>query len=360
MMTKTYRSIDQAKIKILCDTICDHIDNLLDYFDLEYKNNGKFISLSCPVHGGDNKTAINIYPEGDSYRGNWKCRTHQCEKTFKGSIIGFIRGVLSHKEFGWEESGNKTVTFDDALKFASEFVNLDIDNIKIDKTKKNKQNFISQVSILTDNQSVSNKPLLTRAKIRQILKLPSNYFLGRGFSEEILNKYDIGDCLNKQREMSGRAVVPIYDNDHKFMIGCSGRSIDNNIKPKWKHSDGFKAENCLYNFWYAKEYISSLREVILVESPGNVWKLEMAGIHNSLAMFGSSLTDRQRTLLDTSGAMTIIAITDSDTAGEEARKQIEKKCGKTYNIKHIRVSKNDIAELSIQEIETEIKRNIKI
>jgi 5S rRNA maturation endonuclease (ribonuclease M5) len=359
MMTKTYHSIDQTKIKILCDSICDNIDDLLSHFDLEYKNNGKFISLSCPIHGGDNKTAINIYPEGESYRGNWKCRTHQCEKTFKGSIIGFIRGVLSHKQHGWQENGNKTVTFNDALKFASDFVDLDIENMKMDNTQKNKQNFVSQVSILTSQQQVSNKPLLTRNKIRQILNLPSQYFLDRGFSAEILDKYDIGDCLNKKREMGGRAVVPIYDNNHKFMIGCSGRSIDSNIKPKWKHSDGFKAENSLYNFWYAKDHISSLREVILVESPGNVWKLEMAGIHNGLAMFGSSLTDRQKTLLDTSGAMTIMIITDSDDAGEEARKQISKKCEKTYNIKHIRVSKNDIAELSIKEIEIEIKSKIK-
>jgi DNA primase len=316
--------------------------------------------MSCPIHGGDNITALNLYPEGDTYRGNWKCRTHQCEKIFKSSIIGFIRGVLSHQQHGWSEDGDKAVPFSEALKFASDFVDLDLDNIKINKTQKNKQSFISQVSILTTDTNANKKAEISRKQIRQLLKLPSAYFLRRGFSTEILDKYDVGDCLNPKREMYNRAVVPIYDMSHKFMVGCTGRAIDDNLKPKWKHSDGFKAENNLYNFWYAKEHIAKLREVILVESPGNVWKLEMAGIHNSVAMFGANLADKQKMILDTSGAMTIIVITDNDNAGEEARKQIQKKCEKIYNIQHIRVSQNDIAELTIDQINTEIKDRIRI
>jgi DNA primase len=356
MTTMISPSVDQNKIKILCDTICDDIDRLMDHFNLEYKRNSKFISLSCPIHGGDNPGAINIYPDGERYRGNWKCRTHQCEKVFMGSIIGFIRGILSRNNYEWEKEGDKTASFAEALRFASDFVNLDLEEIKVNKSQKNKQNFISQVSLLkTSNEEES--PVIhkiTRAQIRKSLKVPSNYFLSRGFSTEILDKYDVGDCLNTKKEMFDRAVVPIYDNNHKNMIGCTGRAI-HNIKPKWKHSDGFRAENCLYNFWYAKEHIKKMREVILVESPGNVWALESHGIHNSLAMFGSNLSDKQKMILDISGAMTIIVLTDSDEAGEAARSLIEKKCSKIYNIKHIRVSANDVAELTPEQIQIEIK-----
>lgn len=362
MMTKKYRSIDQNKLKILCDHICDNIYDLLDHFELEYKNNTKFISLNCPIHGGDNPTAINIYPEGDTYRGNWKCRTHKCEETFKGSIIGFIRGILSHTQHDWSVSGDPTVSFQEAVEFATNFAKLDLNKIKIDKGTKNKNNFISQVSIL--NQKISpvkciDGKKITRTNVQQSLQIPSKYFLNRGFSEQILNKYDIGDCTNPNKEMVDRAVVPIYDTEHMFLLGCSGRTtIDS--KPKWKHSYGFKAEDCLYNFWYAKEHILKSRTAILVESPGNVWKLEMAGIHNSLAIFGSSLSDKQKLLLDTSGAMCLIIITDNDEAGELARQQIDKKCSKIYNIKHIRISKNDIADMSIEEINSEIKTKLGI
>lgn len=359
MMTKKSPLIDQNKIKILCDHICDNIYDLLDHFDLEYKNNTKFISLSCPIHGGDNPTAINIYPEGDSYRGNWKCRTHKCEEIFKGSIIGFIRGILSRSKYGWTNPGDDTASFKEAIDFATDFTKLDLNKIKIDRNKKNKVSFISQVSILkqnTDTQenSAQSPKRISRDNVKQLLQIPSSYFVSRGFDPDILIKYDIGDCKTEGKEMSGRAVVPVYDNFHTFLIGCSGRAIIATDKPKWRHSFGFKAEDSLYNFWYAKDHILSSRTAILVESPGNVWKLEMAGIHNSLAMFGSNLTDKQKLLLDTSGAMNLVIITDNDEAGESARQQIEKKCSKIYNIQHIRVSKNDIGDMTIDEINNEI------
>lgn len=364
MMIKKSRSIDQNKIKILCDHVCDNIYELLDYFDLEYKNNTKFISLSCPIHGGDNPTAINIYPEGDSYRGNWKCRTHKCEETFKGSIIGFIRGILSHSKYSWNNPGDATVSFEEAIEFATNFTKLDLNKIKVDKGKKNKDSFISQVSILKQNininESTPNPNKITRSSVQKLLKVPSQYFMARGFDEQILIKYDVGDCSTAGKEMNGRAVVPVYDNSHSYLIGCSGRSTNDIEKPKWKHSFGFKAEDCLYNFWYAKEHISNSRTAIIVESPGNVWKLEMSGIHNSIGIFGSNLTDKQKLLLDTSGAMQLIVITDNDDAGESARVQIDKKCSKIYNIKHIRISKNDIGDMSIEEINREIKPNIGI
>lgn len=361
MMTKKYRSIDQNKLKILCDHICDNIYDLLDHFELEYKNNTKFISLHCPIHGGDNATALNIYPEGDTYRGNWKCRTHKCEEVFKGSIIGFIRGILSRNHYGWTNAGDTTASFQEAVDFATDFAKLDLQKIKIDKGQKNKHNFVSSVSILNQNTQttvIDEKPKITRSSVTKLLNIPSQYFLDRGFSRDILHKYDVGDCMTPGKEMYNRAVVPVYDNTHSFLLGCSGRTT-NNESPKWKHSFGFRAEDCLYNFWYAKQHIKNSREVILVESPGNVWKLEMADIHNSVAMFGSNLTDKQKLLLDTSGAMALIVITDNDDAGELARQQIEKKCAKIYNIKHIRVSTNDIADMSVEEIHNEITTKIR-
>jgi len=378
-MKKKYCSIDQNKLKILCDHLCDNVCDLLDHFELEYKQNQKFISMSCPIHGGDNMSAINLYYVGDSYRGNWKCRTHQCEKYFQSSIIGFVRGILSKKKYDWSQEGDQIVTFSETLQFVKDFTNLDPSKIRISTKDKEKHDFINSLSILTTAPKILTNNHLVRNDVRKLLRIPSEYFASRGFSPEILNKYDVGDCLNAHKEMSKRAVVPIYDIDYKYMIGCTGRSIylkcnkckcyhetssacpDNEKKwlfPKWKHSKGFSAENSLYNFWFAKEQIQKSRTAILVESPGNVWKLEDCGIHNSLGMFGSNLNNKQKMLLDISGAMTLIIITDSDEAGESARQQIENKCKKTYNIKHIRVSKNDIAELNTEEIEKEILEKI--
>lgn len=366
-------SMDQNQLKNICDNLCDNIESILDHFGLEYKINNKFVSMPCPIHGGDNDGAINLYYVGESYRGNWKCRTHHCDEIFKSSIIGFIRGILSHRDKGWEKSGDNFVSFDDTIKY----INDNFKDLKSISSNINhdQNNFVTQSKILSSKIEKINIGV-KRKHIIDNLEIPSKYFLSRGFSKDILIKYDIGDCNTYGKEMYRRAVVPVYDDNYEYMVGCSGRSInhkcdscgafhssdyacpdpDNRWKYcKWKHSVGFKSQESLYNFWFAKEHIQSLGEAIVVESPGNVWKLEENNINNSVALFGSHMTDKQKMLLDTSGAMKLILILDNDDAGNKARDIIHKKCDRTYNIQDIHITKNDIAEMSSEEIQKEIK-----
>ena len=44
--------------------------------------------------------------------------------------------------------------------------------------------------------------------------------MSRGFTKNILIKYDVGECLQYGKEMSYRAVVPIYDinNEYAFLF----------------------------------------------------------------------------------------------------------------------------------------------
>ena len=122
---QTFRSYSQYQLKKLSDTICDDIEHLLSALNInEYKMLDKMIVMQCPIHGGDNNSAFNLYHTGDTYRGNWKCRTHGCESLFKSSILGFIRGCLSHQN-GWSQNGDEVVSFADALEFAIKFTKTD-------------------------------------------------------------------------------------------------------------------------------------------------------------------------------------------------------------------------------------------
>lgn len=365
---------DQHKLKVVCDEVCDNIDALLNGFDLEYKYTNKFITMSCPIHGGDNTSAFNLYPEGDHYRGNWKCRTHGCDKIFKGSVIGFIRGVISHQQYGWRKDGDDMCSFKEAVEYATKFINKDLSAIKISRTDKNKKQFTNVVNYLS-NDTVAPTSQIKREHIISSLQIPSTYYLNRNYSADILKKYDVGLCDKPGKEMSDRVVVPIYNNDYQYMIGCTGRSIfekcdkckayhnpahhcpstDNLWKfPKWKHSNNFKSQNALYNFWFAQKPILDSGIVIIVESPGNVWRLEENNIHNSVAIFGSSLSDRQKILLDSSGAMSIVILTDNDEAGHKAAQQIKSKCQNTYRVFIPKITKSDVGEMSKEEIKTEI------
>jgi hypothetical protein len=371
-----YRSTNnQHKLKVLCDMLCDDIENILDAFDIDYKHNGKMLTMSCPIHSGDNPSAINIYPDGDTYRGNWKCRTHNCEEIFKGSIIGFIRGIISNKKYNWQKSGDNMCPFNEAVEFCTKFLNKSLQDIKISSTQKDKQNFTNTINYLVAPKA-EFKDQIARPTIRQSLSLIPDYYINRGYSKEILDRYDVGLCTKEGKEMSGRIVVPIYDNDHEYMIGCTGRSIydkctkcqsfhnpelacpdqENKWKySKWKHNNGFKAQEYLYNFWFAKPHITETSYAIIVESPGNVWKLEENGIHNSVAIFGTNLSTRQKLLLDASGAMSLFIIMDKDDAGKKAAETIYSKCSKTYKVYNINISKNDIGEMTEEEINNEIK-----
>jgi len=380
-MMKKSLSNDQDKYKILCDLLCDNIDDLLSHFEITYKHSGKMVSMACPIHQGDNSSALNLYVEGDSYRGNWKCRTHQCEKTFKGSIIGFIRGLLSYQKHNWSKDGDKMVSFEETIQFVSKFLNKDLSTIKICKVSKNKNTFTNAINqIAIQNNQLNIEKTLNREKARSLLDIPSEYYLNRGFSKSILDKYDVGLCTNPKREMYNRTVVPIYDLDHEYVIGCTGRSIFEKcpkcsyfhnhqdecpsqdklyLYSKWKHSLNFKSQNSLYNIWFAKKHIQETGIVILVESPGNVWKLEENNIHNSVGIFGCSLSDKQKMILDSTGAMTIILLMDNDEAGRKASAQIKEKCENTYKVYCPEISKNDIAEMTPVEIEQQIKTFIR-
>ena len=93
--------------------------------------------------------------------------------------------------------------------------------------------------------------------------------------------------------------------------------------------------------------------IILVESPGNVWRLEEEGIHNSVAIFGTTLNDEQKYLIDSSGALTIILIMDNDDAGQEAAEKIIKQCNRTYRVYNIKVG-SDVADMNTNEITEDI------
>jgi len=355
IIKKTFPSYNQYQLKELSDAVCDDIENLLITLGIEdYKILDKMVIMPCPIHSGDNASAFNLYYQGDSYRGNWKCRTHQCEGLFKSSIIGFIRGCLSRIKKNWTKPGDDMISFNEAVEYAVQFSKHNVRAISTPKKDQEKHTFVNTINYITKNNTKTTNQI-ARSTVVKSLQIPSSYFQSRNFSKKILAKYDVGECITSGREMYNRAVVPIYDQDHKYMIGCTGRTI-NNETPKWRHSKGFSANESLYNFWYAKEHIKTLGGVVLVESPGNVWRLEEAGIHNSVAIFGSSLGDKQKMLLDISGAMTIVTLMDNDEAGKKAADQILQKCQRTYNVKHIQlVDYPDVAEMPLEKVVKDIK-----
>lgn len=366
-------SISQEKMNALGFMVALRIDELLESLDVFLQYSGNKLIGPCPIHGSTRHRSFNMYPEGESVPGYWVCRSHHCERIFKPTIIGFTRGVLSHQQ-GWEKSGQPMVTFAATLNWLTKFVGQELSSIKIDPDEVERRRFAAQVHTLTKTQIVPGHSL-TSQDVRQNLKIPARFFLERGFSPEILDKYDVGLCDKQGKEMSGRVVVPVYDDKKLWLVGCLGRSTypecsrcetyHNPVEQcplessqwlfaKWKNSKNFDTSQYLYNYWSAKRHIQESKVVVLVEGPGDVWRLEEAGIHNAVALFGCELHDPQQILLETSGAMSVVLLLDNDDPGRYAKQVLKDYLNRFYKVYIPDFDGKDVGELSVEVIRQRI------
>jgi len=280
-----------------------------------------------------------------------------------------IRGGLSHLRYGWKSAGDRTVSFDATVEFLLEKFDLKFSKLSGATHSQDHQEFCKLINTLS-HQDTPSSGIVTKDFYRSKVDIPSQYYLQRGYSIEVLDDYDVGTCKTYKKPMYNRATVPVYDASGEHIIGFTGRSIfgvcdecksyhdpskDCYFFPKWKHTKGFEKEKCLYNYWKAKQHIQKTGVIILVESPGNVWRLEEAGIHNSVGLFGAVLHDSQKALIDESGALSIIALMDNDEAGQRAAEEITKKCSKAYRLYFPSFDGGDIADLNIDSITEDIK-----
>jgi DNA primase len=201
---------------------------------------------------------------------------------------------------------------------------------------------------------------ISRETVISGLEIPSKYFIDkRQYKPETLVAFDIGECYNPNKQMFNRAVVPVYDENHNY-IGCVGRSLDDdNKKYKWVNSKGFKKSCYLYGLWIAKPYIEKTSTVILVEGQGDVWRLYEAGIKNSVGIFGADLSDDQLITLESLSIFNVVILTDTDEAGTKAANSIIQKCGRRFNYYRPKISTKDVGEMTIEQIESELKPQIK-
>ena len=70
------------------------------------------------------------------------------------------------------------------------------------------------------------------------------------------------------------------------------------------------------------------------------------------------MTER-KLLIDSSGAMNIVVLTDNDEAGTKAYEQINDKCKDIYRMHRPKFDADDIGEMSIENIQEQILPTVK-
>lgn len=327
---------------------CSRYEELLSALDITYTRAGKMVVGRCPIHNGDNPTAFNFYHDGDEVAGIWFCRTHHCEQKYKKTLFGLVKAI---KNLEWKESVDWVLNF---CGYSS------IDAVACDDSLANQQKYVNTFKKLNIAPKIDLSNTWSREQVRSWMKVPSPYYLKRGYTPEILERYDVGFFPKVNR-----SIVPIYDDSHARIVGFTERTAydkhscgyyHDKASPcpkthqdiqdcgKWKNVS-FSSNSVLYNYWFAKNYIMEGGVVGLVEGPGDVWKLEQNGIKNSVAMFGVDLTDEQRVILDRSGALSVVVMLDNDEAGIKGAMEIKRKLGRLYRLYFPKIQAHDVGDL---------------
>ena len=337
---------DRPKLEKIAQIISPHIELLLDSLDIQYKRHDKYFIGKCPVHSGHNPTSWRMYTENDRYDYcGWCCFSSNCHKDCGNSPYGLVRGVNNVE---WRAS----------VDYVLELYKIDPNSITITTDAIDKAKFNKQINIL-GKKPIKCQSRITRADVRQRLVIPAEFYIRKGFDKKILDEYDIGLCLDKTKFMKNRVVVPIYDDNHQYLFGCTGRTVidDYEIKgfTKWLHSSGFNPKNTLFNWWMCKD----AQSIIIVESVGNALKLIQGGQQNVVAIFGTSLSDQQQIVLECSKIRNVYLALDNDKAGESSSKKIKKQLSRLFNVYELPIEYYGYEDIGAMTHEA-IQRNIKI
>lgn len=364
-MNKTISHFDINKL------ILNNIDLFLRYFQLELDSTSCKYFGPCPIHpNSDNPNALLLYKNS----GIWMCNTHHCENIFNKSSLGFIRGLLSSKKRGWQDraDSSKMASVKETEDFSLKILNKSI--LPLIKTPnsvilidRDKQDFIRQSRLLKKSHI-----LFDINTFKQYCDIPSPYYINKGFSKEVLIKYHVGIMKKENHEFYGQTIVPILDHDENYVLGLTARNnnplclmcsyhhpigticLDKSSEfkmPKWNHNRGFNKQNHLFNYWIAKTCINNNHTLIITEGPTDCIRLEEAGICNSVAILGSSISQQQCTFIKRCNINKIIIATDNDEGGEIASESIIKNLGKDYEYSKLELPSNDIGDMSVQEIQ---------
>lgn len=152
----------------------------------------------------------------------------------------------------------------------------------------------------------------------QLKGIDSNhaYLMKRGIKQETAEVFGVGFFPGKG-SMFGRVVIPI-NNQAGALVAYAGRSIDGS-EPKYKLPAGFKKSVELFNLHRALQ--SGGKRVIVVEGFFDCMKVHQAGFPCTVALMGSTLSEKQEELLVENFDRVVVTL-DGDEAGKQGTAEI--------------------------------------
>lgn len=337
------KKMDLKKIKKL---LGNNIELILSELGVEFQKNGENITCPCPVHGSDSPNSFSYSTD----KNIWSCWSRRCQDEFSNDVIGLIQGILS-------KDADEDVGFSAALTWACRTLNIDNNSVKVEKAEEEQEDdFVKMVGLFSKKKESHEDETVS---IDCDVMHPSDYFQKRGFSDKTLLHFGVGDCNQKKSTMVQRAIIPIHNLSGDKIVAYIGRSTKDYIMPKFLFTKGFNKRNYLYNYHMAIEKAKETSTLFITEGQGDVWKLYEAGVKNAVGIFGKSLSDKQKKVLETSGITRLVILTDNDQAGRESKMQIQRQMSRMFRVIFPRMPKKDVGDMSAKQIQESILPQLK-
>lgn len=317
---------------------------------------------------------IKLTKAGKNFKG--LCPFHH-EKTPSFSVN---QELGLYKCFGCGKSGNSITflmeyageTFVDAVRLLANRAGISIDldesteEDKLELSRKDKA-----YRLMAEASKLCSTELLTENG-----RVAKNYFLRRGFSQDVLTQFEVGyspddwqKTMNSmikqgftletladagmivQKEdgktydrFRGRAMFPVHDPMGR-VIAFGARILTNEKdQPKYINSPQsliYDKSTVLYGLYQAKQTIRQLDSALLCEGYADVMTLHQFGFTNAVASSGTSLTKEQLQLLSRY-TKNVVIIYDGDTAGVNATiRGVEIALESGFEIKIVTLPNND-------------------
>lgn len=316
--------ISQQTIQQILNKIDIH-DVVGEFVKLK-KRGTNYLGL-CPFHN-EKTPSFTVSPSKEIY----KC--FGCGRS--GNTISFL---MEHEKYSYVE----------ALKWLAQRYNIEVEETATSPEFKQQQQVAESLFILNQfAQKFFSEKLFDSEEGTDIAL---SYLKERGFTEEIIRKFQIGynpeerdgfakaalaaqynpEILQKSGlvvfrdekafdNYRGRIIFPIHNQSGKI-LGFGARIIAKNDKaPKYintPENEIYIKSRVLYGSYFARHAIDKLNECLLVEGYTDVVSLHQAGIENVVASGGTSLTvDQLRLIKKYTPNLTIIY--DGDAAGVKA------------------------------------------
>lgn len=316
--------ITRASIQKVNDT-ADILDVVGSFIKL--KRRGANYLGNCPFHN-EKTPSFTVSPS----KGIYKC--FGCGKA--GNVVTFVQ---EHEK----------LTYPETIKWLAKRYNIELEETEVSQEVREMQQVEESLRIINTFAANYFKDTLWNTQEGELIGV--SYFQERGFRKDIIEKFELGYCLERndmlpqkssdkgfrndlmvkagllvhrngqhQSLYAGRVIFPIHNQSGKI-IGFGARTLKTGDRiPKYintPENELYHKSKSLYGIYFARTAINKLNECYLVEGYTDVIAMHQAGIENVVASSGTSLTEDQlRIIKRFSNNLTILY--DGDAAGVKA------------------------------------------